>query len=579
MAYERGPQISSDGFSRLKVPQKWLWAWDGLVFCSPMWEPSGGPVDLISGTTSTIVGTVTPTPSFISVEQNLAVNGLLSFGDVSQVSILSDVTVAAMHTPTGTGQSAIVCYADDGSIGCPYALVYSFTSNTKYSFWNDNSGTAVSTTATYGTDTRNFVIARRIGPVNSSHTLDIAVNGAAFDEDTTAVTGDYGAGGATVSLSINRFGAFDGYKGGGIVGPIYIWNRALSKVETDALFDDPYGPIRQVSQEYSFLYVNLPVTASPGLQTVSITGFAPTVTNAPDPPVYVGVGTVAVGDHTAVLSPGLHASVAAGDLLITVAFLRNAGTLSINSGWTQHSLVDTTQNGIGYYLQTWYRFATGSGDAATVTPSGGSTSPQSMTCAFTLAFRNIYTSSPFGIDGTDSFNAANANVGPINAPHASQTVGAVIVFGVRTGTVGTGIATLSGDSLTWVESVEQFNTVNSLGISVACDYAIWSGGAPTLTDKTFTITGGTASPGFGKMFLLNAPSFEIFNQTASPGTQSVALTGFAPGYSLGATLFPGVGSLVISYPSGIVSRSTGILMQYVNTPDSTPSSPQYVWTH
>lgn len=682
MAYEGIRQVSPDGFSRLKVPQKWLWAWDGLAFCMPMWEANAVPVDLLRGLTPTLNGPPTaPLASFQAFEQTLYANSYYSFGDDNSLSFLGDVTIACMHSPIGTDQSCMWAYADSVSVGLPFALMFSFQSSAKYSFWNDNAGVRVNTTGTYGTDTRNFVIGRRFGLNTASPTLDIAVNGASYDQLTSAAC-DYGTPGGGTELCINRVGGYDGYKGGGVFGPLYLWNRTLSDIEVSDLFSDPYGPIRQVSQEYSFFdYVtssgatatpaagSLSITglapttfgsanaaiaspsalalsglapsatsgvvltpgasslalsgsapsltsdhilsadttgslsltgseptvfgdanAAPGAQIVALSGLAPaissdqiltpgaasltftlyapsatsdanltpgaqsvalsgqtaTVSVVPDPPVYVGVGTVAVGDHTAVLSPGLHASVAAGDLLITVAFLRNAGTLSINSGWTQHSLVDTTQNGIGYYLQTWYRFATGSGDAATVTPSGGSTSPQSMTCAFTLAFNNVHATTPFGIDGSDSFNTSSANVGPISAATAVETVGAVIVFGVRTGTVGTAIATLSGDSLTWVEAVEQFNTVNSLGISVACDYAIWSGGVPTLTSKTFTITGGVSSPGFGKMFLINAPSAQGADVNALPGTGSVAITGRVPVVNAGATAAPGAQSVALT---------------------------------
>lgn len=683
MAYEGIRQVSPDGFSRLKVPQKWLWAWDGLAFCMPMWEANAVPVDLLRGLTPTLNGPPTaPLASFQAFEQTLYANSYYSFGDDNSLSFLGDVTIACMHSPIGTDQSCMWAYADSISVGLPFALIFSFQSSAKYSFWNDNSGVRVNTTGTYGTDTRNFVIGRRFGLNTASPTLDIAVNGASYDQLTSAAC-DYGTPGGGTELCINRVGGYDGYKGGGVFGPLYLWNRTLSDIEVSDLFSDPYGPIRQVSQEYSFFdYVtssgatatpaagSLSITglapttfgsanadiASPGAlalsglapsatsgvvltpgasslalsgsapslisdhvltadttsslaltgaaptvfgdanaapnpqavaisglapsvssdqmlspdsmalvltlmaptvtsspdaltpasQSVAISGQVPTVTVIPDPPVYVGVGTVAVGDHVAVLSPGEPASVATGDLLITVAFLRNAGTLSINSGWTQHSLVDTTQNGIGYYLQTWYRFATGSGDAATVTPSGGSTSPQSMTCAFTLAFNNVHATTPFGVDGSDSFNTSSANVGPISAATAVEQVGAVIVFGVRTGTAGSAIATLSGDSLTWVEAVEQFNTVNSLGISVACDYAIWSGGVPTLTSKTFTITGGSSAPGFGKMFLLNAPSAQGADVDAHPGAGSVAITGRVPVINAGATAAAGAQSVVLT---------------------------------
>lgn len=223
------------------------------------------------------------------------------------------------------------------------------------------------------------------------------------------------------------------------------------------------------------------------------------------PITYVGIGAKAAGDHTTALTVALPAGITPGDLILLFQYLRNAGTLTTSHGWNQYHLTDATQFSSNFYLKISYRFADGAEPTATVTPVGGVASPQSMTVAFSTAWRGVDKSSPFGTIGTASFNAVADNVGPIAAPTALEPSGAVIVFGVRNGTVWTSVATLSGDSLTWGEAQDNYtSTVNGIGVSTVMDYALWSGAAPTLTAKTFAVTGGAGSPGMGIMILLNA---------------------------------------------------------------------------
>ena len=57
---------------------------------------------------------------------------------------------------------------------------------------------------------------------------------------------------------------------------------------------------------------------------------------------------------------------------------------------------------------------------------------------------------------------------------------------------------LSGDGLAWAEAWDEATAVTNT-LSWAMDYAIWSGGVPPLTAKTFTITGGSASSNIGQI--------------------------------------------------------------------------------
>lgn len=247
---------------------------------------------------------------------------------------------------------------------------------------------------------------------------------------------------------------------------------------------------------------------------------------------YVGKGADSRGDHLAVLTPELPA-VLTGDLMFVVAYLRNAGTFSISSGWTEHSLLDTTVNGSSFYLRTWYRFATASNSSPTITLAGGSSSPQSLCLAFCLAYRGVDPAVPLGTPGADSFNTTSSNVGPIAAPTSLPSSGAVLVLGARNASVWTSVATLDGDGQTWVELFDTYtHTVNSLGISLVMNHAIWSTGTPTITAKTFVPTGGAGGPGMGKMFVLRAASATSGPFTAQITTPLDAVVAVSPTASI-----------------------------------------------
>lgn len=217
-------------------------------------------------------------------------------------------------------------------------------------------------------------------------------------------------------------------------------------------------------------------------------------------------GPVATADHDDVMTPSLPSSIPLGSVLLAFGYLRNAGTLSISAGWAQHSLVDTFVNGSNFYLRTWYCIYDGSQVAPTITTTGGSTSPQTLSMSFVIAAYTYNTVSPFAEDGADSFFPTQANIGPIAVPPSLPNDGTVFVLGIRNGTPWTSVPTLSGDSLTWNELFDLYtNTVAGLSIGATIHYATWRQGvAPTLTAKTFAPVGGASAPSMGKMFVLNA---------------------------------------------------------------------------
>ena len=225
---------------------------------------------------------------------------------------------------------------------------------------------------------------------------------------------------------------------------------------------------------------------------------------------FVGITDDQSGDHTTVLSVGLPPGITTNDLMLLVGYRQQAGTLSISTGgtgWVQHSLLNSVQNGVPFYLQTWYRWVDGTQSSTlNVSVTGGQTTPQTVTNAFCMAFRGVNRTTPFGTDGADSFNAAAQNVGPIAAPSGLPSGGAAIVLGAKAA-LWTGTATLSGDGLTWGSALSYVYTtqVGASSCSVVANYGTWLGSIPSITSKTFVPTGTTVNAaGVGKMLVLNA---------------------------------------------------------------------------
>ena len=210
---------------------------------------------------------------------------------------------------------------------------------------------------------------------------------------------------------------------------------------------------------------------------------------------FVGAGAGAAAG-TGDITPALPGGFAADDLLLVAVYARVAGiTIAQPSGWS--TAYDEAPGG-GGHLSLFYKIAAG-GDSDPLIDQSGTNSIVAQ-CA---AFRGIDLVTPFDSHGTlRNYTASDlVDIGPITAASASDANGLVIVIGGKQDDF-TSVATLSGDSLTWNE-IGEVPTALGTDAWLVWDYAIWSGGAPTLTDKTFSITGGTAVPHMGRMSLVN----------------------------------------------------------------------------
>lgn len=218
---------------------------------------------------------------------------------------------------------------------------------------------------------------------------------------------------------------------------------------------------------------------------------------APNTITVIGPGAVSDGDYNVVLTPSLPPGIQAGDFLICVAVSRTVGG-TLTSDWNTGLTTDYS----GFYQLISYRVAQGGGKdtSPTITPVNTVVPQTNMAVVFGLRGPTFTLAAVQG--SAPSNNAAQQDIGPITAVQPSYPNGIIFVIGNKLA-VFTGVAPLSGDGLTWVELVEAFTTLNN-DQGIVINYAIWTGGAPTITNKTFTVTGGAANIGAGQMISMGA---------------------------------------------------------------------------
>lgn len=211
---------------------------------------------------------------------------------------------------------------------------------------------------------------------------------------------------------------------------------------------------------------------------------------------FVGVGAASNQGYQTAAQPAIPAGVVAGDLLLCLSIARSTADNVLSSSWTTLSIVDTNN----FFVLASYRIAAGGEAAPTITPANmasGQTHVSRVT-----AWRGVDPVRPFASVGAAAQTDSVTNVNSIAVPAYVPDDGAVIALGSRLGT-WTDAATLSDNGLTWAEAWDEVTSIANI-FAWAMDYAIWSGGVPPLTPKTFTITGGVASSAIGQMWTLNA---------------------------------------------------------------------------
>jgi hypothetical protein len=212
---------------------------------------------------------------------------------------------------------------------------------------------------------------------------------------------------------------------------------------------------------------------------------------------YVAAGTAAISNGTAPTTPGIPAGMVAGDLMLivdaSVKRTNNPPTPGTPSGWTQQTSYLHTGTSDTRITLLWRRWA--SGDAA---PSLSRTGADAASVHYSRIFgvRGSVggTVNPTDALGSGTSIASTANIGPITGLTTTEPGGIVFVIGVKEdadGTTATTAATLTGDSLSWVE-VEETQDTTQDDIFVAIDYAL-TPSPTTVTAKTFVLSGFTGA--------------------------------------------------------------------------------------
>lgn len=242
------------------------------------------------------------------------------------------------------------------------------------------------------------------------------------------------------------------------------------------------------------------------------------------------VGTAASGNNPTSHSPGLPSGWQPGDMHVLVAGTRNRGTtINLPAGWTQIvDYVHTNTSGWGH-VKVGVRIAQ-SGDAApTVTYSGGANGNTiiSQIAGFHQTKQNT--------DGlvekqTASFASAQ-NMGAFASQEFASSGGAIYI-GFK-GDDWTSVATLTGDSVSW-GSIDTHSQTAGNDAGLAWNYASFATNAPTLSAKTFTVTGGAAQFSVG-IILEVLPA--IVSQASTPTAQEATASG------VGEIEHPGTGAL------------------------------------
>lgn len=166
----------------------------------------------------------------------------------------------------------------------------------------------------------------------------------------------------------------------------------------------------------------------------------------------------------------------------------------------------------------WRAWQTGDGNPTLVKTGGAAGETNHAQIA---VFRGVSTSNPFSAISTAASSASAANIGPITGITVMGG-GAAVALGHRADD-WTSVATLSAD-LTWAEIGEPDSTSGNDG-GMVWDYGLTTTEI-TITDQTFTVTGGVAATWTGAMVALrpaapDAPGGTIEEIICTPFARSL----------------------------------------------------------
>lgn len=204
----------------------------------------------------------------------------------------------------------------------------------------------------------------------------------------------------------------------------------------------------------------------------------------------------------------------AGNLFFTcILFSTPTGVLSTPPGWT---LLANPFNADGE-IRLYVKIAENGDTNPTFEPSGGSAGDGIL--GATVALSGVDTVDPIAVLGPDTITTEQVSNIPVTAPDVSGiTSGAVIFCGARNAGFAS-TSPLSGNGLTWRE-IWDFSSGNR-GTHLAGSFASWDGSVPSLTDKTFVLTGDRTGTTYGKAIVFR-PSFESIPAMSGQGSAIAA---------------------------------------------------------
>jgi len=231
---------------------------------------------------------------------------------------------------------------------------------------------------------------------------------------------------------------------------------------------------------------------------------------------FIGAGTASSANNAST-APTIHASTAVDDFMImadTAIAAGIPGNVVVPTGW--NLLTEFNRDGAASpRISLLYRYFVTGDTTPTVEYYGTSANDLHITQIAT--FRNVHLLDPVPVMGVPGSNGAATNLGPIPAIQTSYSGGATVVVGAR-GDDWTSVATLTGDSLTWVEIGEPDSTTLDDG-GLVWDYALIPTGPQVISTKTFTVTGGSGT-GVGIIIALK-PTSSVATAYAGSGKLGV----------------------------------------------------------
>ena len=208
---------------------------------------------------------------------------------------------------------------------------------------------------------------------------------------------------------------------------------------------------------------------------------------------FVAAGTLASGDDSASLQPGLPAGIQTDDLLFLVAGDAGGATIDEPAG---DYIVEERSGATGAgQIYVARRTVVGGESAPTLTFTGGNAAGAG---ARILAFRGVDATAPALTQGVLNRSANVDIVVPTVTPTADGS--AIVLVGMKQAG-WTSVGTASGDGLTWVEAFDHNIASVNDDLGLVVDYAIQITAA-TISAKTLTVTGGTFDAVTGVAFVL-----------------------------------------------------------------------------